>query len=91
MWSRSESDERIQKAKASVKKLNAHLMDVARSSADNYYLASPVTGGGVTVDRFSQLFLMARAQDKTRRARELGELVWQLSLRTRGSSKRERL
>lgn len=45
-------------------RLNAHLIDKARSSNDLNYLASPVTGGGIAVNRFQQLFLLARAQGK---------------------------
>ena len=31
-------------------------------SADLTFLASPVTGGGIQIDRFQQLFLLARAE-----------------------------
>ena len=44
--------------------INAHLQDKARGSGEISYLASPVTGGGVTVGRFPQLFLLAMAQGK---------------------------
>jgi hypothetical protein len=37
-------------------------MRKSRASNDLSYLASPVTGGGVTVPRFSQLFLLARSE-----------------------------
>ena len=37
-------------------------MGKARGGGDISFLASPVTGGAVTVGRFQQLFLMARAQ-----------------------------
>lgn len=47
---------------AQCERLNACLMDKARSSNDVAYLASPVTGGGVMVGRFQQLFLLARHQ-----------------------------
>lgn len=40
-------------------KLNTLLMQKARSSNEITYLASPLTGGGVFVGRFQQLFLMA--------------------------------
>jgi len=36
----------------------------ARSSNDITYLASPVTGGGMTVGRFQQLFVLALQQGK---------------------------
>ena len=50
------------KAKKATDKLNACLMAKARSGGDMSYLASPVTGGGVTVGRFQQLFVLARTQ-----------------------------
>ena len=52
------------KAKKHTEKLNACIMDKARSSADISYLASPVSGGGVTVNRFQQLFMQALNQGK---------------------------
>ena len=57
-----QDDPIVSKAKRSTDKLNAHLMQKSRSSNDIAYLASPVTGGGVNVNRFSQLFLLARTQ-----------------------------
>jgi hypothetical protein len=47
------------KAKAHTDKLNTHLMIKARGSSDINFLASPVTGGGVAVGRFHQLFVLA--------------------------------
>ena len=54
----------IAQTKPRTARLNAHLCDQARGSTDIGYLASPVTGGGVAVGRFSQLFLLARSQGK---------------------------
>lgn len=51
----------IQAARPVVARLNAHLCAAARGSADVGWLASPVTGGGVPVDRVAQMFLGARA------------------------------
>lgn len=59
-----QDDASIAKAKEHTGKLNAFLCDKARGSADIAYLASPLTGGGVTVGRFQQLFLLARSQGK---------------------------
>lgn len=67
----------IPKAKTHTNKLNACLMDKARGSADISYLASPVTGGGVTVGRFQQLFLLALGQGKKQPA-EWAAFVWQM-------------
>lgn len=41
------------------KAFNAAILERARSQGDMSALASPVTGGGVTLDRISQLFLLA--------------------------------
>ena len=41
---------------------NNAVCERAKTSADLAYLASPVTGGGVAVDRVAQLFLLARAR-----------------------------
>lgn len=56
-------------------KLNAHLMAKARSNTDVGHLASPVTGGGIPVGRFNQLFLMALAQGKKQPA-DWAQFVW---------------
>ncbi len=49
-------DERMRQTKS----FNMAVMDRAKASADLQALASSVTGGGVIVDRFQQLFLLAR-------------------------------
>lgn len=45
--------------------LNARLIQRARSMNDIVHLASPVTGGGVMVPRFEQLFMLARSHGMT--------------------------
>lgn len=65
------------KARRQTERLNAHLMTKARSSNDVMYLVSPVTGGGLVVPRFSQLFLMAMGQGRKQPA-EWAHFVWQL-------------
>jgi SAM-dependent methyltransferase len=72
-----QDDAVIAKAKKRTDKLNAHLMAKARSSGDVSYLASPVTGGGVTVARFPQLFLLALSQGKKQPA-QWAQGVWQV-------------
>jgi len=57
-----QEDGAVAKVKKQTDKLNYALCDKARSSANHATLASPVLGGGVTVGRFAQLFLLARAQ-----------------------------
>jgi SAM-dependent methyltransferase len=55
-------DERVaEDAKARTDRLNRRFMAQARSGNDIAVLASPVTGGGVLVNRFQQLFLLARS------------------------------
>ncbi len=54
-------DETLQaRARIATDKLNSYLMEKAQSSKEISYLASPVTGGGIAVGRFAQLFLLAR-------------------------------
>jgi len=57
-----QADVAIRNARSHTDRLNASLLRHARSSADIKHLASPVTGGGVSVGRFAQLFLAARQQ-----------------------------
>lgn len=52
-------------ARPRTNKLNAHLIEQARLSGDIGDLASPVTGGGVRVERLEQLFLAALRQGAT--------------------------
>jgi len=40
-------------------KLNQHILDQAKGSSDLCFLASPVTGGGIFLNRFKQLYLNA--------------------------------
>jgi hypothetical protein len=65
------------KARKHTVKMNAYLMDKARGSEDVNYLASPVTGGGVILERFPQLFLQAVLQGK-RQPAEWAQAVWQI-------------
>ncbi len=65
------------KAKKTSRALNTHLMTKARSSNDITFLASPVTGGGITVARFEQLFLLALSQGK-KQPGEWAQSVWQI-------------
>jgi SAM-dependent methyltransferase len=47
------------KARKTSEKLNAHLKNKARGNVETTYMASPVLGGGFTVNRFQQLFMLA--------------------------------
>lgn len=57
----AQEDAAIAAARPAAGRLNAHLCAAARGSGDVGWLASPVLGGGVAVDRIAQLFLGARA------------------------------
>lgn len=63
------------KVRKQTDKLNTHLCMKARSSTEVSYLASPVSGGAAAVPRFSQIFVLARAQGKKQPA-ELVEFAW---------------
>jgi len=67
----------IAKAKKHTEKLNAHLFTKARGSSDISYLASPVTGGGILVGRFQQLFLQAISQGK-KKPEEWAQATWNI-------------
>lgn len=66
----------IGRAKKTSDKLNLHLMHKARASNDFAYLASPVTGGGIQLNRFQQLFLLARQQGR-KTPQEWAQFVWE--------------
>lgn len=65
------------KAKKQCDKINSHLYSKARGSIDVSYLASPVTGGGVSVGRFQQLFLLALSNGKKQPA-DWVQFAWQI-------------
>ena len=67
--------EAIAKAKKSADRLNRHLMGKARMSNDLAYLASPVTGGGVSVPRFHQLFVLDALQGH-KQPQDWAQYVW---------------
>lgn len=65
------------KAKKQTDKLNIALIRRSRGGSDISNLASPVTGGGVTVSRFHQLFLLAR-QRGHKTPRDWAQFTWAL-------------
>ena len=73
----AQDDAVADKARKQTDRLNAALMDKARGSNDIGYLASPLTGGGVAVGRFQQLFLLALRQGRTQ-PDEWVQFVWEL-------------
>ncbi|MES2978124.1 MAG: class I SAM-dependent methyltransferase [Pseudomonadota bacterium] len=62
-------------AKLHTDRLNLHLMQKARSTGDISYLASPLTGGAISVGRFQQLFLLALHNGKAAPA-DWAKEVW---------------
>ncbi len=57
--------------------LNRHLLERARTRDDVNHLASPVTGAGIAVGRFQQLFLLARSRGCEQPA-DWAQFTWQL-------------
>ncbi len=57
--------------------LNRYICERTRSSTDIAALASPVTGSGVTVERFHQLFLLA-LQDGKKTIADQAAFVWEV-------------
>jgi hypothetical protein len=73
----AQSDAIVLKAKKSTDSINKHLLLRARSSNDVSYLASPVTGGGIPVGRFQQLFLLSINQGY-KKPEEWAQFVWNI-------------
>ncbi len=69
----------ISQARPKTQGLNSAIIDRSRAGDDQNidYLVSPVTGGGVTVRRFAQLFLMAREQGRKSPA-EWAQFAWHI-------------
>ncbi len=75
----AQDPEVIQKLKKRTDKLNQSLMTKSRSSAELSYLVSPVTGGGVVVGRFDQIYLLARGQGHKQPA-DWAQYAWKILL-----------
>ncbi|MDP3007616.1 MAG: class I SAM-dependent methyltransferase [Methylococcales bacterium] len=73
----AQDDAVIVEAKKQTDKLNLYLCHKARGSSELSTLASPVTGGGIAVSRFLQLFLLAKAQGYTQ-PEQWAQFVWSL-------------
>jgi SAM-dependent methyltransferase/RNA-binding protein YhbY len=58
----AQTDSQIKGARKACANINTFLSESAVTNNDVNHLASPVTGGGVAVDRFERIFLMARKQ-----------------------------
>jgi len=64
-----------EKARKSTEKINQRLFEMARSRFDTGFLACPLTGSGIAVERFQQLFLLSRKSGK-QTPREWAEDTW---------------
>lgn len=65
--------------KSKTQKINLYLMKKARFNNEINYLCSPVTGGGIPVPRFNQLFLLAHINGKNE-VQEQVQYVWNILL-----------
>jgi SAM-dependent methyltransferase len=72
-----QDDAAIARARKPSDRLNGWIKAKARGSADVAYLASPLTGGGIAVGRFQQLFLLAIDQGR-KQPSEWADFTWQL-------------
>jgi len=72
-----QDDEVQATARVRTDKLNQRILAKARSGGELTVLASPVTGGGIAVSRFFQLFLLARSQGRNT-PDELARFAWDL-------------
>jgi hypothetical protein len=71
----AQSDEKIAKSKLTSSKLNRALIEKARFNLELSTLASPVTGGGHTVNRIHQMFMLAIMQGK-KQPQEWAQSAW---------------
>lgn len=76
-FSSAQDDQTITYAKPFTDNLNLYLVRKARDCNDINYLASPVTGGGLPVGRFQQLFILA-IQQGMNKAEEWASFVSQI-------------
>jgi SAM-dependent methyltransferase len=67
----------IARARKQTDKLNAFIRAYARGNADINFHASPVTGGGISLGRISQLFLLARDNGRNK-PEEWADFAWQI-------------
>jgi SAM-dependent methyltransferase len=67
----------VRQVSATCAALNVHLLERARTHDDIQSLASPVTGGGASVSRFQQLFLLARGHGSNR-PQEWARFAWDI-------------
>lgn len=73
----AQADAVMAKARKRTDALNAFLLEQAREGGPTGHLASPVTGGGIGLNRFQQLFLLAR-RDGAKQPEEMAAFVWRV-------------
>jgi len=73
----AQPDNVIKQAQKKTLELNKHLLKKARSNGDINYLVSPVTGGGITLSRFNQLFISA-LQEGNKDPAAVARHVWKI-------------
>lgn len=71
----AQDEARVSRGKKACERLNQHLMSKSRASNDLAYLASPVTGGGIQINRIQQLFVLARQQGR-KTPQEWARFAW---------------
>ncbi|UJP02483.1 MAG: methyltransferase regulatory domain-containing protein [Nitrosomonas sp.] len=67
----------VSKARKQTDKLNQYLLKKAFSSEEINFLVSPVTGGGIAVGRFQQLFVLAMSKGKVN-INDCVQFAWQV-------------
>lgn len=70
-----QDEKNASKSRSTSDRLNSSLATRARAASDIQFLASPVTGGGIGVPRFQQLFMLAKSQGQ-KTPDEWAKFVW---------------
>ena len=78
----AQSDEHITQAREKTRRLNHHLLKKARANDEIQFLASPVTGGGILIQGYEMLFLLA-LQFGHQTSQDIARFSWGL-LKQRG-------
>jgi hypothetical protein len=73
----AQDESTITNARRQSDKLNTYLLNKARAGGDISYLASPVTGGGIPLGRFQQLFVLAYTNGK-RQPAQWAQYAWKI-------------
>jgi len=70
-----QDEEKILKSKIQTDRLNKYIISKAAYNAEINFLASPVIGAGISVNRFQQLFLLGKENGK-KFPKEWAEFAW---------------